>query len=82
MISAINSSDKKVNFQGTTIIKKPFVPLTKKMNEAVARSTLGYYNGNVDGHTVIIVSTEAYSKEEAEFLNTLKDKRLQFPSTY
>lgn len=73
MITAINSINNNINFRGTTIIKKPFVALDKKMQKAVDESTHGFYDGNINGHTVIIVANEPYIKEEAEFLKKLKE---------
>lgn len=74
MIKPITQNTTKPSFCGTTIIKKPFFKLDKKMTEAVDMSTQGYYNGNVDGHTVVIVANERYAKEEAEFLKALRSE--------
>lgn len=71
MISKIGQNSK-VTFKGTTIIQKPNVQLTKKMLEAVNDSILGYYGKDVNGYTVVIVSTEAYAEEEAKFIKELK----------
>lgn len=79
MITAINSSNNKVNFRGTTIIKnKGTSLLNKEMMEAVNMSTLGYHNSCFDGYTLLVVSSERFANEEANFLKKLRTKSIPY----
>lgn len=78
MIGAINPINNNVNFRGTTIIKQKGYPLSQDMRFAVDMSTLGFYDINVNNCTVVVLSTEAYAEKEADFLKTLRNKRINY----
>lgn len=78
MISAINPSNNKVNFGGTTIIKQAGYKLSQDMRFAVDMSTLGLYDKNIHNCTVVILSSEAYAEKEARFLKELREKQIDY----
>lgn len=79
MISAINANNNKVNFRGTTIIKKEDVLLDEKMDNAVNLSRpLGIHHTRLNGYTMVVVDSERFSEEEAKFLKGLRQKRIDY----
>lgn len=78
MISAINTNNSKVNFHGTTIIKKAGVQLSKEMQEAVDMSTLGYHNPRLTGYTLVVVDSLKFFDKEAAYLEKLRNSGIDY----
>lgn len=76
MITRVNSTNTKINFGGTTIIKKEGGSfLNKEIIKAVHESTLGLCETRLNGYSLVVVS-DVFNKEEANFLSSLREKNI------
>jgi len=78
MIRVANTGNNKINFGGTTIIKKEGGSiLTKEITDAVNKSRPGFLNTRLNGYSIISVA-DVFEKVERNFLKELTKKGLAY----